>query len=87
MDDTIKELASRVQADVIVIDAAQLAAGEHGSFGKGEPLVIFLFHLLTRLSSRLRPPISPQPSPLCSFLSLILPQRFRRPRYGRRRHG
>ncbi|CAE6468996.1 unnamed protein product [Rhizoctonia solani] len=35
IDDTVKELANRVNGDVIVIDAAQLAAGEHGSFGKG----------------------------------------------------
>ncbi|KAH7340850.1 hypothetical protein B0J17DRAFT_627154 [Rhizoctonia solani] len=41
IDDTVKELASRVNGDVIVIDAAQLAAGEHGSFGKAASILKF----------------------------------------------
>ncbi|CAE6426669.1 unnamed protein product [Rhizoctonia solani] len=41
IDDTVKELAGRVNGDVIVIDAAQLAAGEHGSFGKGASILKF----------------------------------------------
>ncbi|KAG8730177.1 hypothetical protein FRC11_007317, partial [Ceratobasidium sp. 423] len=41
IDDTVKELAGRVNGDVIVIDAAQLAAGEHGSFGKAASILKF----------------------------------------------
>ncbi|CUA74937.1 Protein MSP1 [Rhizoctonia solani] len=41
IDDTVKELASRVNGDVIVIDAAQLAAGEYGSFGKAASILKF----------------------------------------------
>ncbi|KAG8777405.1 hypothetical protein FRC12_000380 [Ceratobasidium sp. 428] len=41
IDDTVKELANRIQADVIVIDAAQLAAGEYGSFGKAASVLKF----------------------------------------------
>ncbi|KAF8682279.1 AAA protein [Rhizoctonia solani] len=41
IDDTVKELASRVNGDVIVVDAAQLAAGEHGSFGKAASILKF----------------------------------------------
>ncbi|CAE6414221.1 unnamed protein product [Rhizoctonia solani] len=41
IDDTVKELASRVNGDVIVMDAAQLAAGEHGSFGKAASILKF----------------------------------------------
>ncbi|KAJ1309793.1 hypothetical protein OPQ81_006558 [Rhizoctonia solani] len=39
IDDTVKELAGRVNGDVIVIDAAQLAAGEYGSFGKAASIL------------------------------------------------
>ena len=35
LDATVRELGLRAGADVVVIDAAQLAAGEHGHFGKG----------------------------------------------------
>ncbi|KAF8609980.1 AAA-domain-containing protein [Ceratobasidium sp. AG-I] len=41
IDDTVKELANRVNADVIVIDAAQLAAGEYGNFGKAASVLNF----------------------------------------------
>ncbi|KAG9004252.1 hypothetical protein FRB94_002472 [Tulasnella sp. JGI-2019a] len=34
IDATVRELARKAHADVIVIDAAQLAAGEHGVFGE-----------------------------------------------------
>jgi hypothetical protein len=36
VDETVRELARRTGADVLVIDAVQLAAGEWGSFGKGK---------------------------------------------------
>ncbi|CAE6500388.1 unnamed protein product [Rhizoctonia solani] len=51
IDDTIKELAGRVNGDVIVIDAAHLAAGEHGSFGKGMSHVLFHYSPVTDLYS------------------------------------
>ncbi|KAG8748299.1 hypothetical protein FRC10_007690 [Ceratobasidium sp. 414] len=51
IDDTVKELASRIQADVIVIDAAQLAAGEHGSFGKAASVLKFQHNPLHFTSS------------------------------------
>ncbi|KAG9121790.1 hypothetical protein FRC07_002109, partial [Ceratobasidium sp. 392] len=51
IDDTVKELASRIQADVIVIDAAQLAAGEHGSFGKAASALKFQHNPLHFTSS------------------------------------
>ncbi|KAG8906282.1 hypothetical protein FRB99_007219 [Tulasnella sp. 403] len=35
VDKTVRELATRVGADVIVLDAAQLAAGESGIYGEG----------------------------------------------------
>ncbi|CAE6414667.1 unnamed protein product [Rhizoctonia solani] len=41
IDDTVKELATRVNGDVIVMDGAQLAAGEHGSFGKAASILKF----------------------------------------------
>ncbi|KAG9078203.1 hypothetical protein FS749_009832, partial [Ceratobasidium sp. UAMH 11750] len=51
IDDTVKELASRIQADVIVIDAAQLAAGEYGSFGKAASVLKFQHNPLHFTSS------------------------------------
>jgi hypothetical protein len=35
IDATVKELARRTGADVLVLDSVQLAAGEWGQFGKG----------------------------------------------------
>ena len=35
LDDTVRELARRTDAEVLVIDSVQLAAGEWGHFGKG----------------------------------------------------
>jgi hypothetical protein len=35
IDETVKELARRVGADVVVLDCAQLAAGPAGMFGPG----------------------------------------------------
>ena len=37
VDETVKELASRVGADVVVLDCVQLAAGSVGQFGSGAP--------------------------------------------------
>ncbi|QRV85888.1 AAA family ATPase [Ceratobasidium sp. AG-Ba] len=51
IDDTVKELANRIQADVIAIDAAQLAAGEHGSFGKAASVLKFQHNPLHFTSS------------------------------------
>ena len=36
LDETVRELAWRTGAEVLVIDAVQLAAGEWGHFGKGK---------------------------------------------------
>jgi hypothetical protein len=38
VDETVRELARKMDADVVVVDAAQLAAGEWGMFGKGPHL-------------------------------------------------
>lgn len=35
IDETVKEMARRVGADVVVLDSVQLAAGEWGKLGKG----------------------------------------------------
>jgi len=37
VDETVKELARRVGADVVVLDCVQLAAGSAGQFGSGTP--------------------------------------------------
>ena len=37
LDETVKELARRVGADVVVIDCVQLAAGSVGQYGSGTP--------------------------------------------------
>lgn len=37
VDETVKELARRVGADVVVLDCVQLAAGSAGQFGSGAP--------------------------------------------------
>jgi hypothetical protein len=39
IDATVRELAREVGADVVVLDAAQLAAGEWGQFGPGRPQI------------------------------------------------
>src|SRR5712675_1986107 len=36
IDDTVRELARRTGSDVVVLDAAHIAAGEWGHFGQGE---------------------------------------------------
>ena len=36
VDATVRNIAKRVDADVVVIDAIDLTAGEHGAFGKGQ---------------------------------------------------
>ena len=44
LDETVKELARRVGADVVVLDCVQLAAGSAGKFGSGaSPLVVVHF--------------------------------------------
>lgn len=35
IDETIRELAKRTRAEVVVLDAIEIAAGEWGAFGKG----------------------------------------------------
>jgi hypothetical protein len=48
IDETVRELARRTNADVVVLDSVQLAAGEWGHFGKGEPHICLLAaHLYT----------------------------------------
>ena len=41
LDKTVKELAGRVGADVVVLDCVQLAAGSAGQFGSGAPSFSF----------------------------------------------
>jgi hypothetical protein len=36
VDATVRNIAKKVDADVVVIDAIDLTAGEHGAFGKGQ---------------------------------------------------
>lgn len=36
IDATVRNLAHKAKADVVVIDAVELSAGEHGLYGKGE---------------------------------------------------
>lgn len=43
VDLTVRELARRSGADVVELDACELAAGEMGIFGKGEHQALFLF--------------------------------------------
>jgi hypothetical protein len=38
IDETVRELARRTGAEVVILDSVQLAAGEWGHFGKGEDL-------------------------------------------------
>jgi hypothetical protein len=51
VDETVKELARRTGADVLVIDAVQLAAGEWGVFGKGIPSSLRYYHLSNEYAS------------------------------------
>jgi len=37
IDETVRELARRARAEVVVLDTIEVAAGEWGAFGKGEP--------------------------------------------------
>ena len=46
VDETVKELARRVGADVVVLDCVQLAAGPAGQFGSGEPSLIDVHFLI-----------------------------------------
>ena len=41
LDETVREMARRTGADVVVLDAVQLAAGECGHFGKGASVLRF----------------------------------------------
>ncbi|KIY64235.1 AAA-domain-containing protein [Cylindrobasidium torrendii FP15055 ss-10] len=41
IDATVRELARRTGAEVLVLDAVQLAAGEHGEFGKSAEMLRF----------------------------------------------
>ena len=41
IDETVRELGRRTGAEVVVLDAVQLAAGESGQFGKGEHQMYF----------------------------------------------
>ncbi|KAF8343940.1 uncharacterized protein EI90DRAFT_3027608 [Cantharellus anzutake] len=41
IDATVREIASRARADVVVIDALDLAAGEHGKYGKSASIINF----------------------------------------------
>lgn len=45
IDATVRELALRTGADVLVLDAVQLAAGEWGHFGKGSSSLFFVSHV------------------------------------------
>jgi hypothetical protein len=41
IDATVREIATKAGAEVLVIDAAHLAAGEWGKFGKGKPMFAY----------------------------------------------
>ena len=43
VDETVKELARRVGADVVVLDCVQLAAGSAGQFGSGTPSFVGVY--------------------------------------------
>ncbi|OBZ75532.1 Protein MSP1 [Grifola frondosa] len=57
IDDTVRELARRTGADVVVLDAVQLAAGECGHFGKGNRLLLakYSYLLEAQIFSRFLP--------------------------------
>jgi hypothetical protein len=59
IDATVRELARRTNAEVLVIDAVQLAAGEWGQFGKG------IYYAFNRFS--LQPLIFLQLQTLCNY--------------------
>lgn len=61
IDATVRELARRTNAEVLVIDAVQLAAGEWGQFGKG---IYFAFN-----SFSLQSLIILQLPTLCNYLA------------------
>ena len=52
LDETVREMARRTGADVVVLDAVQLAAGECGHFGKGASVLRVLCFLDSVLPSR-----------------------------------
>ncbi|KAG5353982.1 hypothetical protein C0989_011470 [Termitomyces sp. Mn162] len=60
IDATVAELARRTGAEVLVLDAVQLAAGEWGQFGSGAPVSY--------------PPLIPLSIPLLAANSLSLPR-------------
>jgi hypothetical protein len=47
VDETVRELARRTGAEVVILDSVQLAAGEWGHFGKGEDFdyIASIFHV------------------------------------------
>ena len=49
IDETVKELAGRVGADVVVLDCVQLAAGSAGQFGPGAPPLLDVLFDLARM--------------------------------------
>jgi hypothetical protein len=47
VDETVKELARRVGADVVVLDCVQLAAGSAGQYGSGTPSFVDVCFLIS----------------------------------------
>ena len=65
LDETVRELARRTGAEVLVIDAVQLAAGEWGHFGKGKSSShLISSYALKHTYSRQCNPTSSEPSAL-----------------------
>ena len=85
VDETVRELARRTGAEVLVIDAVQLAAGEWGHFGKGKRSSRMIpGHVLQHTISRQCNPASPEPStlppaaPSHFYIPSTIPERRRR---------
>jgi hypothetical protein len=79
LDETVKELARRVGADVVVLDCVQLAAGSVGQFGSGAPSLSLACAFLVPVSwgtdyMRLTQPQMYFNYPTTPFISRFLPQ-------------
>jgi len=70
LDETVRQLARRTGAEVLVIDSVHLAAGEWGHFGKGA--VIGTIPHVDALTSALQQPM-PSSCPEILFTTILLP--------------
>lgn len=75
IDETVRELGRQTGAEVVVLDAVQLAAGECGQFGKGTCMILpqFTSNLnVLHVRSRIGPAAHRKPTSL-SFITSIAP--------------